>query len=178
MIIKFNLIPRKEEVPEEKKEKYIFFKILLFIIGLSFVFIIGEIIVMNHELNYLQRQKAEKERIFRKYQYIKKEIQTLEAENKLIEMRIDTLIGLKRMQGQQLKRIATLISSVKNNKVYFKELALNINIATINGISFDLKDIADYLKNLENQKPIVKVVSIEEIKREKGYISFKSRIVF
>ncbi len=179
MIIKFNLLPKKKEIGEEElKKEFPFLKVFITLIVLSFSFIIIETIKMGYEIKHLRKEKIEKEKKIRQYHLIERQIKNLKIKNEKIKRHIETIIGLKRMQGEQLKRIETIIASIKNNKVYFNKLVLNITRAKIEGISFSLKDIANYLKNLEKQKPIIKEVNIEEIKRQNKYISFKTYINF
>ncbi|WP_038055321.1 PilN domain-containing protein [Thermodesulfobacterium hydrogeniphilum] len=179
MIIKFNLLPKKEEAFEEElKKEHIFLKVFIILIVLSFGFIIVETIKMSYEIKHLKKEKIEKEKKFKQYQLIDRQIKNLKIENEEIKRRIETIISLRRAQVEQLKKIETIIASINNNKVYLSQLVLNTNHAKIEGISFNLKEIANYLNNLEKQKPVIKEVNIEEIKRQNKYISFKTYVKF
>ncbi len=179
MIIKFNLLPKKEEAFEEElKKEYIFLKVFTILIVLLFGFIIFETIRMSYEIKHFKKEKNEKEKKFKQYQLIDRQIKNLRIENEEIKRRIETIISLKKAQGEQLKKIETIIASINNNKIYFNQLTLNTNHAKIEGISFNLKEIANYLNNLEKQKPVIKEVNIEEIKRQNKYIFFKTYVKF
>ncbi len=179
MIIKFNLIPKKGIVkPEVEKEKYPFLKTFLTVFLVIIIAIIGEGFNLNYTLKILKNEKIAKEKKLAEYKKIAEKVKVLEKENKEIKKRIITIINLKRKQGSGLKKIETLISNIDKNRIVLTKLWVRPSKAEINGVSSDLKDIAEYLKNLENTKEIIKNVSLSKTKKKGAYIEFKAGVLF
>lgn len=179
MIIKFNLLPRKEPVRvEEEKERFVFLKTFLIIFLVVIITILVEGVRLQYTLKNLENEKIEKEKKLLEYKKIEEKLKELERENEELKKRISTIITLKENQGKGLQRIDTLIANIGKNKIVFTELSLELSKADINGVSSDLKDIAGYLKNLENTKEIIKEVSLNKTEKKAGYIEFKAGVLF
>lgn len=179
MIIKFNLLPKKEVLkPEAVKERYPFLKTFLII----FVLVIGTILVEGFRLEYtfkkLQNEKIEKEKKLAEYKKIAYKVKDLEKENEEIKKRITTIVDLKKNQGKGLQKIETLIANIGKNRIVLTELSIEPTKAEINGVSSDLKDIAGYLKNLEDTKEVIKEVSLSKTEKKEMYIEFKAGVNF
>jgi len=179
MIIKFNLLPKKEIVkPEEVKEKYIFLKTFLIIFVIVILTIVMEGIYLGYNLKSLKNEKMKKETKLREYKKIAQKVKILEKESEEIKKRISTIIDLKKRQGKELQKIETLIGNIGINRIIFTQLSIKPSQAEITGVSSDLKDIANYLKNLENQRNIIKEVSLSETVKKEAYIEFKAGVLF
>jgi type IV pilus assembly protein PilN len=179
MIIKFNLLPKKEPVRiEEEKERFVFLKTFLIIFIAVIITIFAEGIHLQYAFKNLKNEKVEKEKKLVEYKKIAEKLKELEKENEELKKRISTLIALKENQGKGLQRIDTLIRNIGKNKIVFTELSVEISKADMSGVSPDLKDIAGYLKNLENIKEIVKEVSLNKTEKKGSYIEFKAGVLF
>ncbi len=179
MIIKFNLLPKKEVVKiEEKKEEYRFLRILFIIFIVVIFTIIGEGIRLQYSLNNLQKEREKKQKQLVEYKTIAEQVKAMEREIEEIKKRILTIVDLKKRQGDMLQKIETIITNIEKNKIVFTQLALDSSRAEITGISSDLKDIAEYLKNLENQKEFIKEVALNETNKKEAYIEFKAGVIF
>lgn len=178
MIIKFNLLPKKEIVKPEVKEKYIFLKtfLIIFIIVILTIMMMG--IYLGYNLKSLKNEKMKKEIKLRKYKKIAQKVKILEKESEEIKKRISTIIDLKKRQGKELQKIETLIRNISINRIIFTQLSVKPSQAEITGVSSDLKDIANYLKNLENQRNIIKEVFLSETVKKEAYIEFKAGVLF
>ncbi|MCD6490352.1 MAG: hypothetical protein J7K20_06480, partial [Thermodesulfobacterium sp.] len=84
----------------------------------------------------------------------------------------------KKNQGKGLQKLEILLENIGRNKIVFTELSITPNKAEMNGISSDLKNIANYLKNLENQKDIIKEISLRKTEKREAYIEFKAGVLF
>ncbi|RLG09215.1 hypothetical protein DRN73_10255 [Candidatus Pacearchaeota archaeon] len=179
MIIKFNLLPKKEVVkPEEIKEKYIFLKTFLVIFIIVIVTIVVEGIYLGYNLKSLKSEKMKKETKLKEYKKIAQKVKILEKKSEEIKKRISTIIDLKKRQGKELQKIETLIRNIGRNRIVFTQVSIEPSQAEITGVSSDLKDIANYLKNLENQQGIIKEVSLSETVKKEAYIEFKAGVLF
>ncbi len=179
MIIKFNLLPKKEVIKiEEKKEEYIFLKTLFIIFIVIVVTIIGEGIRLQYNLNNLQKEKEKKQKQLVEYRTIAEKVKIMEKEIEEIKKHILTIIDLKKKQGEMLQKIEAIIVNIEKNKIVFTQLTLDPSKAELIGISSDLKDIGHYLKNLENQKEFIKEVNLNETNKKEAYIEFKAGVVF
>ena len=179
MIIKFNLLPKKEIVKsEEVKEKYIFLKTFLIIFVIVILTIVMGVIYLGYNLKGLKNEKIKKETKLKEYKKIAQKVKILEKENEEIKKRISTIIDLKKRQGKELQKIEILIGNIGVNRIVFTQLSVKPSQAKITGVSSDLKDIANYLKNLENQRNIIKEVTLSEIVKKEAYIEFKARVLF
>jgi len=179
MIIKFNLLPKKEVLkPELEKEKYPFLKTLLIVFLVVMIGIIVEGFHLEYTLRNLRNEKIEKEKKLAEYKKIAERVQELEKGNEEIKKRIATIIELKKNQGRELQKLETLIANIGKNRIAFTELSLEPSKAEINGVSSDLKDIANYLKNLENIKEVIKEVSLNKTQKKEAYIEFKAGVSF
>lgn len=179
MIIKFNLLPKKELVkPEEVEGRYIFFKIF----SLVFIVIVVTITVEGFHLKYtldrLKDEKREKEEKLAEYQKIAQKVKFLEKEMEEAKKHISTIITLKKNQGIALQRLEALIEDTHKNRVAFTELSVNSSQAEMNGISSNLENIANYLKSLESRKDIVKEVPLKKIEKKEAYLEFKAGVMF
>ncbi len=179
MIIKFNLLPKKEPIRvEEEKERFVFLKTFLIIFLAVIITIFAEGVHLQYAFKNLKNEKVEKEKKLVEYKKIEEKLKELEKENEELKKRISTIIALKENQGKGLQRIDTLIGNIGKNRIVFTELSVEISNASISGVSSDLKDIAGYLKNLENIKEIVKEVSLNKTEKKGGYIEFKAGVLF
>lgn len=179
MIIKFNLLPKKELIRvEEEKERFVFLKTFLIIFIAVILTIFAEGFRLQYTLKTLKNEKVEKEKRLVEYKKIAEKLKGLEKENEELKKRISTIITLKENQGKGLQRIETLIGNIGKNRIVFTELSVSISNATINGTSSDLRDIAEYLKNLENVKEIVKEVTLNKTEKKEGYIEFRAEVLF
>lgn len=179
MIIKFNLLPKKEPVRvEEEKERLVFLKTFLIIFLVVITTILAEGFRLQYALKNLENEKLEKEKKLTEYKKIAERLKELEKENEELKKRISTIIALKENQGKGLQRIETLIENIGRNRIVFTELSVELSKADISGVSSDLKDIAGYLKSLENTKEIIKEVSLNKTEKKAGYIEFKAGVLF
>uniref|UniRef100_A0A7V5XFC5 Fimbrial assembly family protein n=1 Tax=Thermodesulfobacterium geofontis TaxID=1295609 RepID=A0A7V5XFC5_9BACT len=179
MIIKFNLLPKKEPIRvEEEKERFVFLKTFLIIFLVVIITILAEGIRLQYSFKNLRNEKVEKEKKLVEYKKIAEKLKELERENEELKKRISTIIALKENQGKGLQRIDTLIGNIGKNKIVFTELSVEISKADMSGVSSDLKDIAGYLKNLESVKDIIKEVSLNKTEKKEGYIEFKAGVLF
>ncbi len=179
MIIKFNLLPKKEPISvEEEKERFVFLKTFLIIFLVVIITILAEGIRLQYSFKNLRNEKVEKEKKLVEYKKIAEKLKELERENEELKKRISTIIALKENQGKGLQRIDTLIGNIGKNKIVFTELSVEISKADMSGVSSDLKDIAGYLKNLESVKDIIKEVSLNKTEKKEGYIEFKAGVLF
>jgi len=177
MIIKFNLLPKKELIKlEEVKKKYVFLKTFLII----FIVVITTIVVEGFRLGYtlksLKEEKIKKEKKLAEYKKIVQKVKFLEKETEKIKKRISTIINLKKSQGKGLQKLEVLLENIGRNKIVLTELSIEPSKAEINGVSSDLKNIANYLKNLENRKDIIKEVSLRKTEKKEAYIEFKAGV--
>ena len=179
MIIKFNLLPKKEPISvEEEKERFVFLKTFLIIFLVVIITILAEGIRLQYSFKNLRNEKVEKEKKLVEYKKIAEKLKELERENEELKKRISTIIALKENQGKGLQRIDTLIGNIGKNRIVFTELSVEISKADMSGVSSDLKDIAGYLKNLESVKDIIKEVSLNKTEKKEGYIEFKAGVLF
>jgi type IV pilus assembly protein PilN len=179
MIIKFNLLPKKEPIRiEEEKEGFVFLKTFLIIFIAVILTIFAEGVNLQYTFKNLKNEKVEKEKRLVEYKKIAEKLKELEKENEELKKRISTIIALKENQGKGLQRIDTLIGNIGKNRIVFTELSVDISNASMSGVSSDLKDIAGYLKNLENIKELVKEVSLNKTEKKGGYIEFKAGVLF
>jgi len=179
MIIKFNLLPKKEVFkPELEKERYPFLKTLLIVFLVVIIAIIVEGFRLEYTLRNLRNEKIEKEKKLAEYKKIAEKVQALEKENEEIKKRIATIVDLKKNQGRGLQKLETLIANIGKNRIVITELSVEPSKAEINGVSSDLKDIASYLKNLENTKEVIKEVSLNKTEKKEAYIEFKAGVSF
>ncbi|PMP67745.1 MAG: hypothetical protein C0190_02705 [Thermodesulfobacterium geofontis] len=179
MIIKFNLLPKKELIRiEEEKKRFIFLKTFLIIFLIVIITILAEGFRLQYTLKNLENEKVEKEKKLVEYKKIAERLKELEKENEELKKRISTIIALKENQGKGLQRIETLIRNIGRNRIVFTELSVELSKADINGVSSDLRDIAGYLKSLENTKEIIKEVSLNKTEKKAGYIEFKAGVKF
>uniref|UniRef100_A0A7C4NUM9 Fimbrial assembly family protein n=1 Tax=Thermodesulfobacterium geofontis TaxID=1295609 RepID=A0A7C4NUM9_9BACT len=179
MIIKFNLLPKRELIKvEEEKERFVFLKTFLIIFIAVILTIFVEGFRLQHTLKTLKNEKVEKEKRLVEYKKVAEKLEELEKENEELKKRISTIVSLKENQGKGLQRIETLIGNLGKNRIVFAELSVGISNANMNGISSDLKDIAEYLKNLENVKELVKEVSLNKTEKKEGYIEFRAEVLF
>jgi len=179
MIIKFNLLPKKEPGKlEEVKKKYVFLRTFLIVFILVITTIIVEGFHLEYTLRNLKEEKIEKEKKLAEYKKIAQKVESLEKETEEIKKRISTIINLKKNQGKGLQKLEILLENIGRNKIVFTELSITPNKAEMNGISSDLKNIANYLKNLENQKDIIKEISLRKTEKREAYIEFKAGVLF
>lgn len=179
MIIKFNLLPKRGLIKvEEEKERFVFLKTFLIIFIAVILTIFVEGFRLQHTLKTLKNEKVEKEKRLVEYKKVAEKLEELEKENEELKKRISTIVSLKENQGKGLQRIETLIGNLGKNRIVFAELSVGISNANMNGISSDLKDIAEYLKNLENVKELVKEVSLNKTEKKEGYIEFRAEVLF
>ncbi|MBO8144089.1 MAG: hypothetical protein H0Z16_05845 [Thermodesulfobacterium sp.] len=179
MIIKFNLLPKKEPVKlEEVKKKYVFLRTFLIV----FIVVITTIVVEGFRLGYtlksLKEEKIKKEKKLAEYKKIAQKVKFLEKETEEIKKRISTIINLKKSQGRGLQKLEVLLENIGRNKIVLTELSIEPSKAEMNGVSSDLKNIANYLKNLENRRDIIKEVSLRKTEKKEVYIEFKAGVLF
>jgi len=179
MIIKFNLLPKKESVKlEEVKKKYVFLRTFLIV----FIVVITTIVVEGFRLGYtlksLKEEKIKKEKKLAEYKKIAQKVKFLEKETEEIKKRISTIINLKKSQGRGLQKLEVLLENIGRNKIVLTELSIEPSKAEMNGVSSDLKNVANYLKNLENRRDIIKEVSLRKTEKKEVYIEFKAGVLF
>ncbi len=183
MIIKFNLlkIHYKEEILVEES-KLTLIKLYLGLLFLTLIVIVGGFFYYQMKIKDLENQKLEKEQKLKEYQVLAQRVKQLEEENEEIKKRITTIVNLKKLQGQKLKVIESLISSIGNNKILFSNLNLNSSKASFKALSSDLEYIANYLNNLENNKELFKYVELKKTVQQKrgpfSYVEFETEVGF
>ena len=184
MILKFNLLPRErlEALEAESKKKYQFLKLAGIAILLTFLSISFTSIYLAYKIHFLKSIAKDLSLELSKYKFIAQKVKAMEKENKEIKQRILTILKLKKQQAQILKRLDCLLRAIDNNKIFFNNLEITVSRAQIKGVSMDLEYIANYLKNLERNKNIIKDVILKNtVKRESQaipYIEFNTEIRF
>ncbi len=169
MIIKFNLLPKeqREEILEKEAffKKHLFLKIYLFLIFLV-VFLLGILTYVNYtQFNSLKKLKADKENQLQKYKNIAKKIKTLEKEEQEVRKRIETIIDLKKLQGQGLERLFLILKEM-SNKIILTNLKLEVSKAQVKGLSLDVDFLAEYMRRLESQKEQIQAVNLKGVQQK------------
>lgn len=183
MIIKFNLlkVQKKEEVVVVET-KLTFIKTYIGLLFLTLAVIIGGFFYYQMKIKNLEAQKLENEQKLKEYQVLAQKTKQLEEENEEIKKRITTIINLKKLQGQKLKVIESLIASIGNNKILFNNLSLDSSKANFRALSVDLEYIANYLNTLENNKELFKYVELKKTVQQKrgvlSYVEFETEVGF
>ncbi len=184
MILKFNLLPKEklETLEAESRKKYQFLKLAGILIFLTIFSITSTTFYFFYKIHSLNSAKKELLQKINKYKKIAKKVKTMEKENREIRQRIITILKLKSQQAILLKRLDYLLQAIDDNKVFFSDLKISEDRAQIKGISMDLEYIANYLKNLEKNKKIVKDVilknTIKKGTEEVPYIEFNTEVKF
>ncbi|RLG12666.1 hypothetical protein DRN73_01810 [Candidatus Pacearchaeota archaeon] len=181
MIIKFNLITKtKEEVFEKVPEKFIFLKIYALLLCITILIIVIVGMCLSIKVNTLIKEKKAKQAQLQKYKLIVKNVELFKKQNEEIKKRISTILALKKKQDVPLKVISYLMDAIKNNKILFTHLKLTSSTVQIKGIALDLEDVANYLKNLEINKKLIKDVNLVNTVRKThekfAYIEFSTNI--
>lgn len=168
MIIKFNLIPRKEKPDKEiPTERPIFLTILV-----STVILLASVAILltwktEKEVNRLNKNKKEKEELLVKYKNIANKVKEIEKRNEETEKRIKIIVSLKEKQSQTLRKIATIIHYTEPNRVFFNNFYMNDTNAKIKGISIDIDLLANYMNNLDLKKDIIKSINLKSAESKK-----------
>lgn len=183
MIIKFNLLKlQKKEEPVVIEKRITFIKVYLVLLALTLAGIVGAFFYYQTEIKSLEKEKAEKEQKLKEYQVLAQKVKQLEEENEEIKKRITTILSLKKLQGQKLKVIDSIFSSIGNNKILFSNLILESSRASFKALSVDLEYIANYLNTLESNKELFKYVELKKtVQQKKGvlnYIEFETEVGF
>ncbi len=166
MIIKFNLLP-KERVEIEAPEKTpVFLKIYSAILLFFIISVVSLTVNLQNKINYLEKEKKNKEMTLNNYKNIAKKVKNMEKENEEVKKRIETIITLKEAQGKNLRYLAEIISNTNQNQLIFSTLKLDNSKAFIKGLGLDMDFLAIYMQRLEQKKEVIKAVNLKNAQQK------------
>ncbi|MGH9340703.1 MAG: PilN domain-containing protein [Acidobacteriota bacterium] len=106
-------------------------------------------------------------------QGVKSELERFEGQKLLLEERIAVIERLKSNQKGPVLLMNALINSIPEEpRLWLTNMSQNESLVTIEGKSFDVPSIADFIANLNNSSPF-RLVELSYWEEEEGAIKFE-----
>ncbi len=161
-MVRINLLPKDKKVKSRQVPEKIFiiFAILIYLfMGASYFLLEKKEKELNKEVEKLQAELA-------KYKYVDAEIKKLKEKKRNAKEKLRILVKLLEKNLLLIQEVDAITKNIPRGKIFFEELDYKEEKITIKGNSINLKNIAKYIRRLEQYKKFKKV-SLEETKRKK-----------